>query len=811
VRVARELAASADAPAAVLELLAEDAVSQQDFAAAAGWYRRLTERVPDRPLYWRNLYLMLGNQGRSDDQVSVARAALGHVPGRLELELDLASALGDAGRYDEAIPRMRRIVESHPDNRSAYESLVSMLAASGKAGEALAELTRNFPAFYKDYERDLLAARMRFKLGEVEPAFELLRSMAEPSKGERYVPILLYHGISDHPRTLQTPAALFEGQMAALVSHGYRPITLSELARMLDGTVQFPARPVLVTFDDARSDSLELGDPILERQGIKATMFVPTGRVGEEDGFHAGWSSLRRLQRAGRWELQAHGHDAHNPLVVDAAGRTGEFLAFHAWLPDQQRAENAAEFASRIEKDYQRCRAALEEHLPGRPILGFAYPLNQVGQGDYVDDPSSTSVNELVSRRYFRFGLIQDDSGYNGLSPDGIAPFMLRRFEVPREWDGRQLLAHLARSEPPRLARIELAELTLEDNRPEAARRMLEAMAQSEPLVAPDVERRLAEVAWREERPREAALHVRASAPLSPAAARSDTLPQRLAWRNDPSGGIDFRFFTDSDERSVLRLGGEASYPFPTQAELELRAGELWVLDRQAAVKSLSGVEVASSAALGLGRRVDVSGWGSYRQLSRLSASVNGGLGLRLRAEQHALTLGWVYEDVDTVLAQLGGLRQHIISAGYDLRTALWRAGARFSRTMVNDGNWRNELHASALRAVGASSWRAGAGLDLEDSRFAPGAYYAPRQLAQAMARAQYEHTWRDASSLAAEVGLGGAHDAGHGIRPSGLAHVRYSRWWTSSARLGTGVDLEARLVPGYGSVGGFFRVDVRL
>jgi tetratricopeptide (TPR) repeat protein len=805
---ARRIATSPDAPAKVLELLAEDGKARGDLDEAARWYRELTRRFPGQLSYWRSLLQVLDALGRFDEQVAAAREGVRRLPSRSELQLDLATALGNAGELREAIALTRRHLQAFPDSRAAYAALVDLLARSGDVAAALDLLARSQPTFYKGYERTLVEASLRERQNELSRAKRLLHTIVEAGTERRFVPILLYHGVVAHPRTLQTSVAAFDAQMGALASRGYRAITLTELTRMIGGAEPFPERPILITFDDARTDSFRAGDPILEKYGFKATMFVPTANVGLDDAFHAGWDTIQRYVATGRWDLQAHGHEAHVPVTIDAAGDRGEFLIYRAWRPDG-RLEDIPEFLARVDGDFRACKRALEEHVPGHEVVGYAYPLNQVA---YAGPPAGVlaGVNERFAARYFRFGLVQDGSGYNELARGAEAPFMLRRFEVPGEWRGDQLLAHLARQEPHRAARLELARITLEEGRPQAARRMLEEIVRDEPLVAPDAEVTFAYVASEEQRPREAAAHLAAGAPPPPDEPhQADTFANRLAWRNDPRAGAETSAFTDSDGRAVLRVGAAFRRPLVDQLDLALDAAQLRLSER--GLPALEGPQLTAGVSGALGERVELSSWLRLRRLGDAGWGANGGALLQLREEQHVLSFQWLYEDVDTVRAELRGIQRHYGGVGYAFASPEWEADARAGRFQFDDGNGRNDLHLRVLRVLGGRArWGFGASVDLEDSRFAPPEYYAPQRLAVATGLVRYSRRWRDSSALGLTAGLGVAHDTPHGARPSGLVSASLSRWWGTHHRLATALGVEARAVPGYRSVEATFRLEGR-
>jgi tetratricopeptide (TPR) repeat protein len=810
VREARTIAASRDAPANVLELLAEDGRARRDLDETARWYRELTRRFPDEVVYWRSLTQTLDALGRFREQVEVAREATAHLPDRSDLQLDLATALGNVGNVEEAIVLTRRHLQDHPSNRAAFQSLVDLLARSGDISGALELLSHNRPSFLKAYEQTMIEASLRARQRDYASATRLLRGLVESGSGARhFVPILLYHGIVSGPRTIQASTAAFDEQMAALESHGYHAITLRDLDRMIAGVEPFPERPILITFDDARADSFLLGDPILEKHGFRATMFVPTARIGVDDTFHAGWPTIARYAATGRWDVQAHGHEAHTPVTIDAAGGEGEFLAYRAYLPDRGRAETTPEFVARLERDYAACKGAIEQHLPEAHVIGYAYPLNQVTYAQREDGAALSDVNERLAGRYFQFGMVQDESGYNGLRAGEPAPFMLRRFEVPGDWSGRELLAHLARNEPVRAARLALERLEVDEGRPAAARRRVADIVREEPLVAPEGEAVLAQAAWEEDRPREAAVHLAASPPPKSPPDRVDTLANKLAWRNQTVLGGETTVFSESDGRAEAYAGAEFRRPLADQLDLDVGAGQVRLAER--GFSALTGPQFRAQVSGALGHTLGATSWLRYRQL-QVHTPLNGGLTLQLRNEQHSLSLQALYEDVDTVQAVTKSIQQQFYSAAYAFRSPNQRIDASVGRFQYDDGNTRNDLHAIYLHLFGdTSEWGVGGSVDLENSRFAPREYYAPQGLVVGLGRLRYLRTWSDSTSLTFNAGAGVARDTPHGERASGEAGISLSRWWGAHQSISTELGIEGRVVPGYQSLGAMFRLGFRL
>ena len=180
------------------------------------------------------------------------------------------------------------------------------------------------------------------------------------------VPVLMYHALSPagtpgFSRWTLSPER-FESHLGYLSQEGYRAITVAELAeRRRRGALDWSARLIVLTFDDAYTDFLEVAVPALQRYGMTATLFVPTGYVGGHSGWMRAdgegdravlsWPDLSEISRHGV-EIGAHSH-THPELDT---------------LSPRAQAEEA-----RLSK------LLIERHL-GVPASSFAYPFGRYDQ-----------------------------------------------------------------------------------------------------------------------------------------------------------------------------------------------------------------------------------------------------------------------------------------------------------------------------------------------------------------------------------------------------------------------------------------------
>ena len=137
------------------------------------------------------------------------------------------------------------------------------------------------------------------------------------------IPVLLYHSITEacDPRFAEwavTPE-LFAAHMQHLADHGYEALTFGELVdRVFERRAALAPRTVVITFDDGFADNHAHAWPVLERHGLRATVFVTSGAVGGTSTWLADlgearrpmltWEQVSELAAAGI-EIGAHGHE----------------------------------------------------------------------------------------------------------------------------------------------------------------------------------------------------------------------------------------------------------------------------------------------------------------------------------------------------------------------------------------------------------------------------------------------------------------------------------------------------------------------
>ena len=198
----------------------------------------------------------------------------------------------------------------------------------------------------------------------------------------RAVPVLMYHHVSPNPGLVTVSPENFEEHIAYLARKKYRALTADEFLEFLQGKRALSGRHVLITFDDGYLDNYVYAYPILQRYGLKATIFAITGLIGDgaartylgaakvlpatpdhrackaavaegrADEVMLRWSEIKAMETSGAVEVHSHTH------------------THLRW--DQLHADNKQRFDA-VKADLDASRTALKTHL-GRESRHLCWP-----------------------------------------------------------------------------------------------------------------------------------------------------------------------------------------------------------------------------------------------------------------------------------------------------------------------------------------------------------------------------------------------------------------------------------------------------
>jgi peptidoglycan/xylan/chitin deacetylase (PgdA/CDA1 family) len=214
--------------------------------------------------------------------------------------------------------------------------------------------------------------------------------------------ILAYHAIadlSDDPVLAEygVPPQLFEAQLDALLGGGWSFADLDAVLAALAGERELPRKALLLTFDDAYSDLLDVACPILVERGLPGVVFAVAGKLG-------GTNEWDHELRATTLDLL----DADGLRAVGALGvETGSHTVSHRPLTKVPRGE--------LEEEIAGSAALLEQAGLPRPRV-FSYPY-----GEW-----SPSIAAIAREAGYEASFTVEP----GVATDGADPHALPRVEV---------------------------------------------------------------------------------------------------------------------------------------------------------------------------------------------------------------------------------------------------------------------------------------------------------------------------------------------------------------------------------------------
>ena len=239
------------------------------------------------------------------------------------------------------------------------------------------------------------------------------------------VPIFMYHHLSeDVTNSEMVSPEQFEAQIRALSEAGYTGVSFDELQGYVLRGEPLPEKPVVITFDDGYLSNYTLAYPILQKYGMKATIFaigVSFGKDHYKDTDYAmtphfGAAEAQEMTDSGLISIQSHTYDMHQwPPYEDGSAAVRENI-----LPLAGESEEA--YVQALTEDFTKSRAQLED-ATGQPVDVLAYPAGQYSTlaqvtlqelGVHVTLSTNPGVNTVVKGlpqtlyAMLRFGITDD-------------------------------------------------------------------------------------------------------------------------------------------------------------------------------------------------------------------------------------------------------------------------------------------------------------------------------------------------------------------------------------------------------------------
>jgi peptidoglycan/xylan/chitin deacetylase (PgdA/CDA1 family) len=225
------------------------------------------------------------------------------------------------------------------------------------------------------------------------------------SGGQRTVPILMYHSISDDDESnthayyrTKTSRTLFAAQIKHLHESGYTTCSLAQAIQHLQPQTRGLAKAVVITFDDGYRDFYRHAFPVLSQYGFSATVFLPTAYIGDHPVQFKGkdcltWAEVRDLNKNG---ILFGSHTVTHPQLRELSGPA-------------------------INSEIANSKAMIEEKL-GSAVDSFAYP--------YAFPQTDSDFTKMLRDSLGRAGYQNGVCTIVGRATRHSQPFFLERLPV---------------------------------------------------------------------------------------------------------------------------------------------------------------------------------------------------------------------------------------------------------------------------------------------------------------------------------------------------------------------------------------------
>ena len=190
------------------------------------------------------------------------------------------------------------------------------------------------------------------------------------------LPILMYHAICDRSsksKGLTLSCDKLEAQFQFLVAKGYTSLHFQDIEKF-KYSGEFPAKPIIITFDDVYVNQYEFAYPLLKKYNLKACFYAPFSYVGGADSWNDGTEKLMSVSQL----------KALDPAIVE--------LGLHSFA---HRAYGSLSLGL-IQEDFKKCHEFISKHqLNICNVLAYPYgnfPRKEPQKTQFFDELKSQNI-----------------------------------------------------------------------------------------------------------------------------------------------------------------------------------------------------------------------------------------------------------------------------------------------------------------------------------------------------------------------------------------------------------------------------------
>lgn len=158
-----------------------------------------------------------------------------------------------------------------------------------------------------------------------QPPSETSAEQTAPNIPEpRNIPILCMHDLGpDAQNEYSIKTADLEKCLQWLDDEGFQTVTVRDVIAYLDGEIDLPEKPIVLSFDDNWKSALTIAQPACEKHGFVGVAFLIASSVGANER-RLSWEDCKALAEAG-WEIGSHSQ-THENLTYVKPGQSPEAI-----------------------------------------------------------------------------------------------------------------------------------------------------------------------------------------------------------------------------------------------------------------------------------------------------------------------------------------------------------------------------------------------------------------------------------------------------------------------------------------------------
>jgi len=252
--------------------------------------------------------------------------------------------------------------------------------------------------------------------------------------------VLTYHDIVADPGedAYSVSRSTFVAQLDYLQRHGYQPVTLSLLDKVMQKQASLPNKAILLSFDDGLESYYQFVAPLLEIYHYPSVLSVVTGWVDgknippEYNGKLIQWQQLRELSQSPLIEIISHSHDLHHGVQSNPQGNKAAAGVTRLYSPSTAQYETEKEFRQRIAMDLKHSVSRLKQELNITPV-GVTWPYG------HYDNVLAAEAEQLG----LRFQLNLNDGPTDVTQLPGLKRVMIMNNSTPQSFINELNYTHL--------------------------------------------------------------------------------------------------------------------------------------------------------------------------------------------------------------------------------------------------------------------------------------------------------------------------------------------------------------------------------